>query len=61
MLKPFIPRAQELPLFDMTDQPETCRKCGTRTEFMGLRKQLQIHWCPECDSLYLLEDDATLQ
>jgi rubredoxin len=45
-----------LDIFIMTDQPETCRQCGTRTEFEDLSKGKQIHRCSNCQFTYILED-----
>lgn len=44
-------------IFIMTDQPETCRKCGTRTDFTTMKSGLQFHRCPNCLYTYILEDD----
>ena len=38
-----------------TDQPETCRWCGNRTDFDELATDLQLHECPRCKSRYLVE------
>lgn len=38
-----------------TDQPETCRECGTRTNFFNLTPILQSHQCPNCKYTYMLE------
>lgn len=45
-----------LDIFIMTDQPETCRQCGTRTDFADLSKDTQIHKCSNCQFTYWLED-----
>lgn len=45
-----------LDIFIMTDQPETCRQCGTRTDFEDLSKGEQIHRCSNCQFTYILED-----
>ncbi len=37
-----------------TDQPETCRECGTRTNFIDLTPILQSHQCPNCKYSYVL-------
>lgn len=47
-----------LDIFIMTDQPETCRQCGTRTDFTDLSKGIQIHLCRNCQFTYLLEDGS---
>ncbi|MEE9539957.1 MAG: hypothetical protein V3V85_00505 [Candidatus Thorarchaeota archaeon] len=48
-------------VYEMTDQPETCRKCGTRTNILHEHTVdgvlVQIHQCPTCDYKYELEDD----
>lgn len=46
----------ELDIFIMTDQPETCRQCGTRTDFIDLSKDTQLHRCGNCQFTYWLED-----
>ena len=33
----------ELPVFYWTEQPETCRNCGARTNFDVLPNGLQVH------------------
>lgn len=45
-----------LDIFIMTDQPETCRQCGTRTDFADFSKGKQIHECSNCHFTYWLED-----
>ena len=44
-----------LETFQITDQPETCRRCGARTYFkeMGVR---QLHKCPACSYQYWVEE-----
>lgn len=44
--------APALDLFQMTDQPETCRRCGARTEFTD--GPPQVHTCPRCAYTYLV-------
>jgi hypothetical protein len=43
-------------IFFMTDQPEMCRQCGTRTDFVDLSKTRQLHHCRNCQFTYWLED-----
>ena len=45
-----------LDIFIMTDQPETCRRCGTRTDFEDLSNSRQLHRCINCHFTYWLED-----
>lgn len=45
----------EMDTYEMTDQPETCRHCGVRTNFVEYDNEYQIHKCPECGYTYLLE------
>ena len=40
----------------MSDQPECCRHCGTRTNFLEIM-MFQAHVCPNCDYSYLLYED----
>ena len=47
-----------LPKFFGTEQPETCRNCGARTEFHELSEQKQLHQCINCGSRYLLEFES---
>jgi tRNA(Ile2) C34 agmatinyltransferase TiaS len=47
---------EELDIYYMTDQPETCRKCGTRTTSNDTGKR-QHHTCPSCKYEYILEED----
>ncbi len=44
-----------LPIFIGTEQPETCRNCGTRTEFDEVADQRQLHQCARCGNQYLLD------
>jgi hypothetical protein len=46
---------KELPVFIGTDQPETCRKCGSRTDFDDIGDGLQLHRCMLCGNQYLVE------
>lgn len=41
-----------------TDQPETCRNCGARTDFDELADEKQLHQCITCGMQYLLEFDS---
>lgn len=40
--------------FEATDQPETCRKCGVRTEVEKIFPSYEIHVCPACQYRYRL-------
>lgn len=44
-----------------TDQPTTCPKCGTRTQFIDLFTPLntQVHKCPSplCNFEFIQEED----
>ena len=53
-------RRFDLPLFLGSEQPETCRNCGARTEFEAVNRQLQLHRCEECGKQYLVEFEAEL-
>ena len=48
-------------LYEMTDQPEQCRKCGVRTQILHEFERdgllVQIHRCPNCEYQYELEED----
>jgi hypothetical protein len=44
-----------LPIFLGTDQPETCRLCGGRTQFHVYLNGHQIHECLICKKVYFLE------
>ena len=49
----------ELPAFIGSDQPTTCPKCGSRTEFVEHTSELQQHECKNCKyefDLYFEED-----
>lgn len=53
---------EDLDVFTMTDQPEECRKCGTRTEFEDVTETdgeilFQVHECPKCHYVYKLVED----
>ena len=45
-----------LPLFRMSDQPEECRHCGARTEFVELPDGDQFHECLACGFAYKVCD-----
>ena len=49
----------ELPVFYGTEQPETCRKCGVRTEFDDIASWLQVHQCMNCANRYVVEFDES--
>jgi len=46
----------KLDTYVATEQPETCRKCGTRTEIERCfeRENKEIHVCPNCSYRYEL-------
>lgn len=44
-----------LPVFLGTDQPETCRECGARTNFVELSHERQLHECLNCARFYIVE------
>jgi len=44
---------KDLDTFIATDQPETCRHCGTRTDFEQVLDR-QLHTCPTCGCIYWL-------
>ena len=44
-----------LPIFFGTEQPETCRRCGVRTEFDEGEDGLQVHNCVHCTNRYIVE------
>jgi len=50
----------DLPIFFGTEQPETCRQCGMRTEFEVLNEQTQLHQCLCCGIKYWVEFDETV-
>lgn len=47
----------DMPVFIGTDQPETCFKCGARTDFNELTSKLQLHHCSLCSHWYFVEFD----
>ena len=46
-----------LSIFGGTEQPETCRKCGMRTDFDEVTDKQQLHHCGCCGKQYLVEFD----
>ena len=52
-------RSLELQVLQMTDQPETCSLCGSRTQFTDFNEKQQLHTClnEECKFTFLLEED----
>ena len=50
---------EDLPIFFGTEQPETCRKCGVRTEFDDVAGGLQVHQCLTCANRYVVEFDES--
>ena len=44
-----------------TEQPETCRWCGSPTDFDVLPAGLQIHQCLNCAKRYLVEFDESME
>jgi len=51
----------ELDGYYMSDQPEECRKCGTRTEILKEENDYQIHVCPKCHYRYKLIEDPEFE
>ena len=49
--------SKQLATFLGTTQPETCRKCGVRTDFDELTSTLQLHHCLLCSRWYFVEFD----
>lgn len=50
------PVAAEMPIFIAGEETECCRKCGTRTEWMGMDDDgYSIEHCPKCGFMYLLD------
>lgn len=45
---------QELLTFFCSDQPETCRRCGARTDFDETESGLQLHNCHCCGNRYFV-------
>lgn len=52
---------REFRAFIASEQPETCRFCGARTEFIELTPDLQIHTCPNCCQSYQLEFEPDIE
>lgn len=50
-------KAKDLDIFLGTDQPETCRHCGVRTEFFEMKDNRQLHHCTSCDEVYIVENE----
>lgn len=50
-------RLEDVPVFIGHEQPETCAKCGARTDFVVITNNLQVHECPNCEKAYFLEFD----
>ncbi|MCX5830336.1 MAG: DNA (cytosine-5-)-methyltransferase [Deltaproteobacteria bacterium] len=48
--------SDNLAIFLMTDQPETCGICGARTNWIDYKNGQQLHTCPSCNYIYLLEE-----
>ncbi len=44
-----------------TDQPETCRFCGSRTDFEELPNEQQLHQCLDCGKRYIVEFDESFE
>jgi len=44
-----------VPVFIGGEQPETCRACGARTNFIVLSVERQVHECPSCNNVYYLD------
>lgn len=42
-----------------TEQPETCRWCGARTDFDVLPSGQQVHQCLNCAKRYVVEFDES--
>jgi hypothetical protein len=48
----------DLETYVMTDQPETCRACGARTQFRHVTDTKQFHQCTDCgESYWLVEEE----
>lgn len=47
--------SDSLPIFIGTEQPETCRKCGARTDFDEIGDGQQMHCCLHCLNRYLVD------
>ena len=44
-----------------TEQPETCRWCGARTDFDVLSSGLQVHQCMNCAKRYVVEFEESFE
>ncbi len=51
------PVKNAMEIYSMTDQPDTCPKCGSRTDFNQVSKRRQHHKClnPKCKYEYYVE------
>ena len=49
----------DLEVFTMTDQPETCGQCGSRTKFIQVDERSQLHVClrVDCQEIFVVEED----
>jgi len=48
---------ERFPTYVIGDQPETCRGCGQRTEFLELwlgRHKYQLHACESCKAAFMV-------
>ncbi len=52
------PALKDKIIFLGSDQPETCRYCGARTEFHIFANGLQLHQCIRCAECYLVEFES---
>lgn len=50
-----VEHADEEVIYLGTEQPETCRWCGARTDFNVLPSGLQVHTCLNCAKRYMVE------
>lgn len=46
--------------YEMTDQPEECPQCGTRTEFMQIDTERQVHVCLSkvCREIFVVSESS---
>jgi len=49
-------KLDDLDVFTMTDQPETCPMCGARTEFLEMPTRKQVHVCLNCKEVFVVEE-----
>lgn len=51
----------DLEVFEGTEQPETCRQCGSRTDFIEVTDKRQLHLCnnDRCRAVYVVEWDKS--